>query len=166
MRKELIVAFALAAMLPAAAQEQRATAGAEAQHSEHEQHSRSTPDGGSADSPQATHGMHEHMQAMREQMARIHAAQDPEERQRLMHQHMQSMHEHMAMMQRREQHSEQGAQAAERCAAGDMRCRMSEMQSQQTRMQARMVEMQQMMDQMMQHLAERSADDERRSRRR
>jgi hypothetical protein len=164
MRRALIVAVALAATLPATAQERRAEA--ETQHSQHEQQSESTPQGGDADSAQATHGMHAHMQAMRDQMARIHAEQDPVERQRLMHEHMQSMHEHMAMMQRTERDSEQGPQAGERCVARDLECRISEMQSHQTRMEARMAEMQQMMDQMMQHLAERNADDERRSRRR
>jgi hypothetical protein len=38
------------------------------------------------------------MDAMREQMAQIHATQDPQERQRLMHEHMRSMHQGMMMM--------------------------------------------------------------------
>jgi hypothetical protein len=38
------------------------------------------------------------MQAMREQMARIRAAADPEDRQRLMPEHMHSMHEGMMTM--------------------------------------------------------------------
>jgi hypothetical protein len=42
--------------------------------------------------------MHQHMQQMQEQMARIHAATDPDERQQLMQQHMQSMQQHMQMM--------------------------------------------------------------------
>jgi hypothetical protein len=42
--------------------------------------------------------MHEHMRAMREQMARIHAAENPAERQRLMQEHMQSMQRHMDML--------------------------------------------------------------------
>jgi hypothetical protein len=45
--------------------------------------------------------MQTRMQAMREQMARIHATDDPEERQRLMQEHMRTMHEEMTMMGQR-----------------------------------------------------------------
>jgi hypothetical protein len=60
--------------------------------------------------------MHEHMQSMHEQMARIRAAKDPAERQRLVEEHMQSMQRHMQMMDRMPQHpaAEHGAMLCER----------------------------------------------------
>jgi len=162
MRTVLLVALWCAAALPLAAQ--RAPQGAAEQHSHDQQ-------AGAAATEQAApaagmQGMHEHMQLMREQMARVHAAQDPEERQRLMHEHMQSMQEHMAMMGRMAANPAEGAPGTTRCAQGDMPCRMGELQTQHGMMQQRMQDMQQLMEQMMQHLSERAADDERGARRR
>gem|GEM_PF-238701 len=42
--------------------------------------------------------MHQQMQAMREQMQKIHATEDPQERHKLMQEHRQSMHDMMKMM--------------------------------------------------------------------
>ncbi len=162
MRRGFLIALLCTSALPLAAQ--RAGQGAAEQHSHDEQ-------AGAAATEQAAPapgmpGMHEHMQLMREQMARVHAAQDPEERQRLMHEHMQSMQQHMAMMGRMAANPAEGAPGATRCAQGDMPCRMSELQTQHGMMQQRMQEMQQLMEQMMQHLSERAVDDERGVRRR
>jgi hypothetical protein len=95
--------------------------------------------------------MQTRMQAMREQMARIHATEDPEERQRLMQEHMRSMHEGMMMMGR--MMGGPGAQEPMRqCQEGDTECRMSQMQMQQQMMGQRMGMMQQMMEQMMEQM--------------
>jgi len=64
---------------------------------------------------------------MREQMARIHATEDAGERQRLMHEHMQSMQQHMQMMG--SMRAEQPATSPSRCAEGDATCRMDEMRA-------------------------------------
>ena len=163
MRRGFLIALLCTSALPLAAQ--RAEQGAAEQHAGHGQHA------GAAATEQAAPaagmpGMHEHMQLMREQMARIHAAQDPEERQRLMHEHMQSMQQHMTMMGRMATSAGESAPRAAPCAQGDMPCRMGELQTQHGVMQQRMQEMQQLIEQMMQHLSERAADDERGARRR
>jgi hypothetical protein len=92
--------------------------------------------------------MQKNMDAMHEQMARIHATQDPQERQRLMHEHMQNMHQGMMMMGQMGQ-----GEAPRPCAAGDTECRMNQMQTQQQMMGQRMGMMQQMMQQMMEQMA-------------
>jgi hypothetical protein len=91
--------------------------------------------------------MQSHMQTMHEQMARIHAATDPEERQRLMQEHMRTMHEGMTMMGCMMGPMAQGP--AQQCQQGDNECRMDQMQMQQQMMGQRMGMMQQMMEQMM-----------------
>ena len=98
--------------------------------------------------------MHAHMQVMQEQMARIHATQDPAERQRLMQEHMQSMQANMAMMGRMGQMGQGRSGGASQCAQGDTACQMQELQTQHGMMQERMGMMQQMMGQMMQHMQE------------
>jgi periplasmic protein CpxP/Spy len=133
---------------------------------EHEQHLR--PPGDAATGEHSMPAMHEHMREMREQMARIQAAEDPVERQRLMHEHMQSMQQHMQMMG--SMRAEQQAGSASRCAEGDAMCRMDEMRAENGMMgqRMRMLEdrlesMQQLMQQMMDHLDEaQSADSGRR----
>ena len=144
-----------ALLLPFAAAGQNAGVPAESQQSEHEQHAQSP--GGEPPGEQSMAAMHEHMQTMREQMARIHAAQDPDERQRLMQEHMQSMQQHMQMMGRMGGEPDR----ATRCAQGDMACRMQEMQAQSGMMQQRMRTMQdrlesmeQLLQQMLDHLRE------------
>lgn len=155
MRKGLSVAFLCAAALPAAAQ--TALPGA-AEHP-HEQHAGEASPAQGAPAPEMQ-GMHEHMQLMQEQMARIHAAQDPDEKQRLMHEHMQSMQQHMAMMGRMPASAGTGGPGAATCAQADMACRMNELQAQHGMMQQRMGAMQQLMQQMMQHLSESTGDDD------
>jgi hypothetical protein len=130
-----------------------------------------------AEAPPAAHGsMHEHMDTMREQMARIRATEDPTERERLMQEHMRSMEEHMRTMMARAPSSGDSDEApATRCANGDMQCRMRELESrEQTRaqsmssMEERMTQMQDMMGQMMEHMREQepSRAEARRERRR
>jgi hypothetical protein len=159
MNRSLIVALWSASALPLAAQ--RAEPGA-AEHS----HESSAGAAATAQAAPAAGmpGMHERMQLMQEQMARVHAARDPAERQRLMHEHMQSMQQHMAMMGRMA--GAPSDSAATRCGEGDLPCRMGELQAQHGAMQQRMQEMQQLMDQMMQHLSETGADEDRGGRRR
>lgn len=138
--------------LVSVAQHDHTTGGAQ-EHSEQAQ---------AAPSAQAGHGpMHEHMQTMREQMARIHAAEDPAERRRLMDEHMQSMGEHMRRMARDPDPGRDTATAQSGCAEGDMPCRMRELETRERMvgqrmgsMQERMTHMQQLMEQMMEHLRE------------
>jgi hypothetical protein len=129
------------------------------------------------EAPPAAHGsMHEHMETMREQMARIRATEDPAERERLMQEHMRSMEEHMRTMMARAPSSSGNDEApATRCADGDMQCRMRELESREqmrarsmSSMEERMSHMQEMMGQMMEHLREQepSRDEDRRERRR
>lgn len=93
------------------------------QHSEHEQHAAPPAEAVAGGEPMAA--MHAHMQAMRQQMDRIHATNDPAEREKLMGEHMQSMQEHMRSMQQHMQTmgSMGGAPGAgpSRCAQGDTR---------------------------------------------
>jgi hypothetical protein len=164
----LFAGGALALSLVLAAQDGPPAAGQHAQ-AEHEQHAQAS--NGAPQGEPAMAAMHAHMQAMREQMARIQGAQDPGERQRLMHEHMQSMHQHMQMMGRTA--AEPSRAAA--CAQDDMTCRLQEMQAQNGAMRQRMGAMQgrmesieQLMQQMLDHLREHETQDagERRERRR
>jgi len=95
--------------------------------------------------------MQSRMQAMHEQMARIHATEDPEERQRLMQEHMQNMHEGMTMMGQMMRGPMAQGQTRQ-CQQDDTECRMSQMQMQQQMMGQRMGMMQQMMEQMMEQM--------------
>ena len=143
----------LAAPLFVAAQENPPST---APQSEHEH---AAPPAGAAAGDHSMANMHEHMQQMRDQMARIHATEDPVERQRLMHEHMQSMQQHMQMMG--SMRSEQHVGGASRCAEGDAACRMEEMRAENGMMRDRMSmmegkleAMQQLMREMMEHLDE------------
>ena len=73
--------------------------------------------------------MHSQMQTMREQMARIHATEDPKERQHLMQEHMRTMHEGMTMTGGMMGPMAQGP--AQQCQQDDTECRMDQMQMQQ-----------------------------------
>ena len=156
-----VAACTLALPLAVAAQAGAPSAG---QHAEHEQQAQSS--GEAAPGGQSMAGMHEHMEAMRAQMARIHAAQDPEERQRLMHEHMQSMQQHMQMMGRMGQGADAGSRPESRCSSGDLACRTDELQSQHEAMRRNMSEMRELMEQMMEHLRATTESPERRERRR
>lgn len=94
------------------------------------------------------------MQAMRQQMERIHATDDPEERQRLMREHMESMHQGMQMMGDPTGRQDPVAE----CEESDTDCRMQQMETHQEAMGRRMGTMRMMM----QHMAEQqeSAEDE------
>jgi hypothetical protein len=98
------------------------------------------------------------MEDMRELMARIHSTKDPQERQRLMHEHMQSMQQAMTMMgdMMRGQRDVPG-QAP--CAEGDTSCQMQRIQGQQQMMNQRMTMMQMMMEQMMGQMTQRDAEE-------
>jgi hypothetical protein len=87
------------------------------------------------------------IEQMQQHMDRIRATEDPEERQRLMHDHMQDMHTNMMTMREMMGTSDAGAA----CAAGDVSCRLEELQIEQTMMQQMM---HQMMEHMMQHMSE------------
>lgn len=104
-------------------------------------------DPGDAQMPQTMEQMQARMQTMREQMARIHATEDPQERQRLMQAHMQSMHEGMRMMGET-MRGPRGQGQMRQCREDDTECRMNQMQMQQQMMGQRMGMMQQMMEQM------------------
>ena len=102
--------------------------------------------------------MQTRMQGMREQMARIHATEDPEERQRLMQEHMQSMHEGMMMMGQM-MRGPMAQRQPRQCQEGDAECRMNQMQMQQQMMGQRMGMMQQMMEQMMEQMMQGGVSD-------
>lgn len=91
------------------------------------------------------------MQAMQEQMARIHETEDPAERQRLMQEHMESMHQGMMTMGQMMQRGMAGNAMAP-CDDGDTQCQMNRMQMSQRMMAQQMGMMHQMMEQMMQRL--------------
>lgn len=112
-------------------------------------------DDGSA-SAQPMPQMQTHMQAMQEQMARIHGTEDPAERQRLMTEHMTAMHQGMAMMGQMMQGG-MSPGSMQQCQSGDTECQLGQMQTQQRMMGQQMGMMQQMMQQMMDHMMEGQA---------
>jgi hypothetical protein len=104
--------------------------------------------------------MHERMQAMQQQMEKIHATEDAGERKRLMHEHMQSMRDSMMMMGNMRRPMMQPGQEgtadtghqrhAPRCQDDTAQCKqMNEMARRQGHMEQRMEMMQMMMQQMM-----------------
>jgi len=107
--------------------------------------------------------MQSRMQQMQEQMERIQSTQDPEERERLLREHMQSMHAGMMTMGqmmgggmgRGPGPGSQGQMP--QCAAGDTECRMDRMQQGQQMMGQRMAMMQMMMQQMTEQMMQRHA---------
>ncbi len=111
--------------------------------------------------PQAAPGMQKMqgpMHDMQALMDRIHKTEDPQERQRLMREHMQSMQQGMMMMgQMMRAQGDAPAQGRE-CAQGDTECRMQRMQDQQQMMGQRMGMMQMMMEQMMGQMMQRDAE--------
>jgi hypothetical protein len=105
---------------------------------------------------------------MRALMEQIQATEDPDERHRLMQEHMQGMHQGMMMMgemmrgrmgQSADQGAGQGGRTQE-CQQNDMQCRVERMQMQQGAMGERMGMMQQMMQQMMEHMMQGQATDQ------
>lgn len=158
--KHALAVCALGLQLAAAAQDREAPS---EEHAEHEQHA-----GPSAETPAAQESMaamRAHMLAMPEQMARIQATEDPVERQRLMHEHMQSMQQHVHMMGTMQ--AEQPRGSGSRCAEDDAPCRMDEMRGENGMMRERMrtmegriESMQQLMLQMMEHLGEAQGSNE------
>lgn len=171
MRKlaNVLTLCALAAPLAVLAQDNAAAGG---EHSEHEQHAAQP---GSASGNESNAGMHEHMRAMREQMARIRTTEDAAERDRLMHEHTQSMQQHMQMMS--STHPEPGAAGPSRCAEGDAACRMAELRAEngmaRERMRGledRLASIEQLLQQMLEHQrveeAENSSNRRERDRRR
>jgi hypothetical protein len=155
--------LAVCSLVPLAAVAQNAEPPA-ADPSQHGQHTSPSPEGQAGGQSMAA--MHGHMLEMRQQMARIHAAEDPAERERLMHEHMQSMQQHMRMMG--SMPAEQPAGRASGCAEGDAACRMDEMRAENgmMRQRMRMLEdrigsMHELMQQMLDHVdeAEEAAQD-------
>jgi hypothetical protein len=102
--------------------------------------------------PVAT-GMQGEMGEMRALMDRIHGTADPQERQRLMDEHMASMHRGMTAMGRMMDAGDASGMRSD-CAQNEMQCRMRQMQRDQGRMSERMRMMQTMMDEMRAHMAE------------
>jgi hypothetical protein len=118
------------------------------------------PGQGTSRMPQAEQmqQMQARMQAMHEQMARIQATQDPEERSRLMQEHMQSMHQSMMMMGGMMGGSMTHGQEPS-CQHGDVECRLNQMQTRQQMMGQHMGMMQQMMQHMMEQMMEGRASE-------
>ena len=113
-----------------------------------------TPGAAEQTTPQ-TQQMQSSMQAMHEEMARIHASQDPAERQRLLQEHMQSMHQGMMVMGQMMGPMGMGPRGpTQQCGQADAQCQIGQMQRQQEAMGQRMMMMHQMMGQMMQHMTE------------
>jgi len=88
------------------------------------------------------------IQAMQEQMARIQSTEDPEQRQQLMQEHMQTLRESMGMMGQMMQRSMGQGPRGGQCPPNDTACQLNRMQVQQRMMGQRMGMMQQMMQQM------------------
>ena len=98
------------------------------------------------------------MKEMQTLMNRLHATEDPTERERLMNEHMQRMQEAMTMMNHMAMGLGGGGPGMRECAAGDTACGMERMQTQQGMMGQRMDMMQMMMQQMMGRMAEQPAE--------
>lgn len=91
------------------------------------------------------------MQAMRQQMDRIHSTNDPEERQQLMQEHMVAMHSGMQMMATMMSRRMNETDMRE-CAEEDAQCRIEKMEAQQSAMDENMGMMRMMMEQVLQQL--------------
>jgi hypothetical protein len=96
--------------------------------------------------------MQAQMTTMQQLMAQIHSTKDPQERARLMQEHMQSLQSGMMMMGQM-MHSQMGQAETGQCAQNDSQCQMHNMQMQQNMMGQRMGMMQGMMQQMMEHMS-------------
>jgi hypothetical protein len=110
---------------------------------------------------QAAPGMHQmqgRMQDMRALMDRIHKTEDPQERQRLMREHMQSMQQAMTMMGGMMRGQGDVPAPTRECAQGDTECRMQSMQGQQQMLNQRLSMMQMMMEQMVGQMTQRDAE--------
>ena len=103
-------------------------------------------------SPPQMAQMQAQMTNMQQLMSQIHSTKDPQERARLMQQHMQSLEHGMSMMGQM-MHSPMGQSQGAQCAQNDSQCQMHEMQMQQNMMGQRMGMMQMMMQQMMEHMS-------------
>jgi hypothetical protein len=113
----------------------------------------------SAQGPPAMQQIQGQMRDMQALMGRIHNTADPQERQRLMREHMQSIQQGLTMMgQMMRGEGDAPAQPRE-CAQGDTECRMQRMQGQQQMMNQRMSMMQMMMEQMMGQMSQRDAEE-------
>jgi hypothetical protein len=95
--------------------------------------------------------MQQRMQEMHQQMARIQETDDPEERQRLMREHMENMHQSMMTM-RQDMQRQAAPGQRQQCAEGDTGCQLEQLQAQQRMMGQRMGMMQMMMEQMMEQM--------------
>ena len=94
------------------------------------------------------------LQRMQQQMTQIQAAQDPQERQRLMNEHMDSLRQGMmtmAAMMGNMPHGQSGPYLQD-CKQGDTPCQLRNMQTHQELMQRYMMMMQGLMGQMMEHM--------------
>ena len=105
------------------------------------------------------HQMQGRIQDMQALMDRIHKTEDPQERQRLMREHMQSMQQAMTMMGGMMRGQGDVPAQTRECAQGDTECRMQSMQAQQQMMNQRMSMMQMMMEQMMGQMTQRDAEE-------
>jgi hypothetical protein len=89
-------------------------------------------------------------------MEQIQATEDPEERRRLMQEHMQNMRQGMMMMDEAMRgpmvRDGGGGAPMRQCPQGDTECRMEQMQMQQRMMGQNMGMMHQLMQQMMEHM--------------
>ena len=113
----------------------------------------------SAQAPPGMQQMQGQMQDMQALMDRIHNAADPQERQRLMREHMQSMQQGMTMMGHMMRGQGDVPVQPPECAQGDAECAMQRMQGQQQMMNQRMSMMQMMMEQMMGQMTQRDAEE-------
>ena len=102
--------------------------------------------------------MQEKMKTMQEQMGKIHSAKDPQERQKLMKEHMQSMQEGMKMMggmgagmKGGDMMAKAKKDQAESMTDADDGMEMCMMMKKHKSVEARMDMMQKMMAQMMEH---------------
>ena len=113
----------------------------------------------SAQAPPGMQQMQGQMQDMQALMDRIHNTEDPQERHRLMREHMQSMQQGMTMMSQMMRGPGDVPVQPRECAQADTECRIQRMQGQQQMMNQRMSMMQMMMEQMMGQMTQRDAEE-------
>ena len=113
----------------------------------------------SAQAPPAMQQMQGQMHDMQALMERIHNTEDPQERHRLMREHMEAMQQGMTMMGQMMRGQGDVPMQPRECAQGDTECRMQRMQGQHQMMNQRMNMMQMMMEQMMGQMTQRDAEE-------
>lgn len=108
---------------------------------QHDQHQQTKSSGSGMMDQQQMMKMHQHMDEMRELMGKIHKEEDPDKKQALMEQHMNSMHEGMNMMNEKMHGKMHGKSGMSNMPAMKMEDRMAQIEQRMDMMQKMMGEM-------------------------